>query len=377
MSGSSPNMTVSLSGLTRQSLNRLHMERDYTKPIFFVLLFFAFILTGFLCKVLASVLIPVAIAILMALAFYPVVRNLEVKAKINWIAGSLIILVVVLIVLFFASGILVKGFSTIANEYSKYESSYMSINKMIAQQCNLAIDEEKSFANNMWNLLEVTKYVQEFALGLSSGVLSFSKSLLLILIMFAFLLIEIKGFKRRITNAVKDENKQTILNISQQIGEDVVRFLSIKFFISLATGLLVYFAALIVKLDFPIVWAFIAFVMNFIPTFGSIISTVFTTIFALLQFYPHYGKVIFIFLFMIAVNFILGQILEPRIEGERLGLSPFAILVSLALWGYIWGFIGMILAVPMTVIIKIFCENIPYLNIVSVILGNKRTITKK
>ena len=352
------------------------MERDYTKPIFFVLLFFAFILTGFLCKVLSSVLIPVSIAIFMALAFYPVVRNLEIKTKINWVVGCLIIVVIILIVIFFVSGILVKGFSTIANEYSKYETRFMSIYKLIASQFNLAIDEEKSFATNMWNILEVRQYVQDFALGLSSGVLSFSKSLLLILIMFSFLLIEIKGFKRRITNAVKDENKKTILNISQQIGEDVVRFLSIKFFISLATGILVYLAALIIKLDFPIVWAFIAFVMNFIPTFGSIISTVFTTIFALLQFYPHYGKVIFIFLFMIAVNFILGQILEPRIEGERLGLSPFAILVSLALWGYIWGFIGMILAVPMTVIIKIFCENIPYLNFVSVVLGNKRKSNK-
>ena len=84
----------------------------------------------------------------------------------------------------------------------------------------------------------------------------------------------------------------------------------------------------------------------------------------------------FIFLFMIAVNFILGQILEPRIEGERLGLSPFAILVSLTLWGYIWGFIGMILAVPMTVIIKIFCENIPNLNIISTVLGKKRDSKK-
>lgn len=348
------------------------MERDYTKPIFFVLLFFAFILTGFLCKVLSSVFIPVAIAILMALAFYPVVRNLEVKAKINWVIGSLIIVVVILVIIFFVSGILVKGFSTIANEYSKYETRFMSIYKTIAQQFNLAIDEEKSFATNMWNILEVRQYIQELALGISGGVLSFGKSLLLIIIMFAFLLIEIKGVKRRITNSVKDENKQTVLNISQQIGEDVVRFLSIKFFISLATGLLVYFAALIIKLDFPIVWAFVAFVMNFIPTFGSIISTLFTTTFALLQFYPHYGKVIFIFLFLIAVNFILGQILEPRIEGERLGLSPFAILVSLALWGYIWGFIGMILAVPMTVIIKIFCENIPYLNIIAVVLGKKR-----
>ena len=321
---------------------------------------------------MSSVLIPVAIAILMALAFYPVVRNLEVKARINWIVGSLLIVLIILIAIVSLSGILFKGLSTIANEYSKYETRFMSIYKILAQQFNLAIDEEKSFINNMWNILEVREYIQGMALGLSSGVVSFGRSLILIIIMFSFLLIEIKSFKRRITNAVKTENKQTVLNISSQIGEDVVHFLSIKFFISLATGLLVFIAAIIMGLDFPIVWAFIAFVMNFIPTFGSIISTLLTTIFALLQFYPHYGKVIFIFLFMIAVNFILGQLLEPRIEGERLGLSPFAILVSLALWGYIWGFIGMILAVPMTVIIKIFCENIPYLNIVSTILGSKK-----
>ena len=352
------------------------MERDYTKPIFYILLFFAFILTGFLCKVLSSVLLPVVIAILMALSFYPVIRNLEIKAKINWIAGSLLIVFIILVAIFSVSSILIKGLSTIANEYSKYETRFMSIYRIFAQQFNLAIDEEKSLANNLWNILEVRQYVQEMVLGLSSGFVSFGKALFVVIIMFTFLLIEIKGLKRRITNSVKDENKQTVLNISQQIGEDVVRFLSIKFFISLATGLLVFVAAVIIGLDFPIVWAFIAFLMNFIPTFGSIFSTLLTTIFALLQFYPHYGKVIFIFLFMLAVNFILGNILEPRIEGERLGLSPFAILVSLTLWGYIWGFLGMILAVPMTVIIKIFCENIPYLNFVAVVLGNKRKAIK-
>ncbi|MBO4629592.1 MAG: AI-2E family transporter [Treponema sp.] len=347
------------------------MERDYTKPIFFVLLFFAIILMGFLCKVLSSVLIPVAIAIFMALAFYPIVKNLEAKAKIKWVFGTLIVVLIVLVAIGSVSSILAKGVSTIASEYSKYENRFMSIYRLLAQQFNLEIDEDKSFINNIWGILEVRQYVQDLALGFSSGVLSLSKSLILILIMFAFLLLEIKAFKNRITNAVKVENKQTVLNISQQIGQDVVRFLSIKFFISLATGLLVFFASLIIGLDFPIVWAFLAFVMNFIPTFGSIISTLLTTLFALLQFYPHYGKVIFIFLFMLSVNFLLGNILEPRIEGERLGLSPFAILVSLALWGYLWGFIGMILAVPMTVIVKIFCENIPYLNIVSTILGNK------
>lgn len=328
---------------------------------------------GFLCKVLSSVLIPVAIAIFMALAFYPVVKNLEAKAHIKWIFGTLIVVVIVLLAIGSVSSLLARGFQTIASEYSKYETRFMSIYRRIAQEFNLVIDEEKSFIHNLWDIFEVRKFVQDMAFEFSSGVLSLGQSLVLILIMFSFLLIEIKGFKTRITNAVKDENKQTLLNISQQIGQDVVRFLSIKFFISLATGFLVYLASLIIGLDFPVVWAFLAFVMNFIPTFGSIISTLLTTLFALLQFYPHYGKVIFVLLFMAAINFLLGNILEPRIEGERLGLSPFAILVSLALWGYLWGFIGMILAVPMTVIVKIFCENIPYLNIISTVLGNRKS----
>ena len=352
-------------------------DTDYTKPIFFILMFFAIILTGFLCKVLSSVFIPVAISILMALAFYPIVKNLELKAKIKWPIGSLIVVLIIIITIASLSGILVSSLSTITSEYPKYETKLMTIFGFFADKLNFSFDSEKSFFTNLWNIIELRKYVQNAAIFLSSGIMSFGKALILILLMFSFLLIEINSFKRRITNAVKKEKKQTVLNISNQIGEDVVRFLSIKFFISLATGILVFLTTLIIGLDFPIVWGFFAFIMNFIPTFGSIISVILTTLFSILQFYPHYGKVIFILLFMIAINFILGNIIEPRIEGDRLGLSPFAILVSLTLWAYLWGFIGMILAVPMTVIIKIFCENIPYLNFLSTILGNKRKIKEK
>ena len=77
---------------------------------------------------------------------------------------------------------------------------------------------------------------------------------------------------------------------------------------------------------------------------------------------------------MVVINFTIGNILEPRIEGKHLGLSPFIILVSLSVWGYIWGFAGMIFAVPIMVIIKICCENIDYLNPIAVMLGNDNSI---
>lgn len=80
---------------------------------------------------------------------------------------------------------------------------------------------------------------------------------------------------------------------------------------------------------------------------------------------------------MLAVNFILGNIIEPRWEGSDLGISPFLILVSLSLWGWLWGFIGMILAVPILVIIKIICENIQILNPIGVLLGNKTNFNNR
>jgi predicted PurR-regulated permease PerM len=87
--------------------------------------------------------------------------------------------------------------------------------------------------------------------------------------------------------------------------------------------------------------------------------------------------VILIVTIIFAVNMILGNMLDPKIIGEHVGISPVIVLVSLAIWGYIWGFAGMILAVPMTVIIKIICENIPIMEPLSVLIGTRRSVHAK
>ena len=149
----------------------------------------------------------------------------------------------------------------------------------------------------------------------------------------------------------------------------IARYISVKFYISLLTGILVYLGTLLIGLDFPVIWGFIAFVLNFIPTFGSIISGILTSVFALVQFWPEPAPVILTVLLMLGVNMILGNIVEPKIQGRNLGLSPFVIIVSLSVWGWIWGFAGMVLAVPIMVVIKIICENIEILHPVSILLG--------
>lgn len=353
------------------------LEEKYQKSILYILLFFAVIVASFIMKELSSVFLPIIISILLAIVFYPVITKLHTKLKFPWVLAALLIVVLLLAGIASISSLLTKSLGTIFSEYPKYEIRLMSIFEKIAFHLNLEFDKGKSFIENLWGILQVRDFIQKAAVNLSSGIVSSVKSVLVFLLMLAFLLIELGSFSEKINIAFEGVSRGAILNISSQIIFDVTRYLSIKFFISLATGILVYAGVAIVGLDFPIVWGFFAFVMNFIPTFGSIISIVITFLFALLQFYPEWGKIIYVVILLISVNFVLGNIIEPRIEGRHLGLSPFAILISLSIWGWIWGFIGMILAVPMTVIIKIVCQNIPELRRIAIFLSNNPEETKK
>jgi predicted PurR-regulated permease PerM len=117
--------------------------------------------------------------------------------------------------------------------------------------------------------------------------------------------------------------------------------------------------------------------MNFIPTLGSIAAGVGISLFAIIQFWPEPGPIIIVIIIILAVNLILCNIFDPKIVGDNVGISPLVVLVSLSIWGYIWGFAGMLLAVPMTVIIKIICENIPIMEPVSILIGSRKSVLAK
>ena len=344
-------------------------NNGYAKKVFYLILFLAVVLAGFLLKTMSSVIIPVVLSFILSLVLLPIIKKVNVKTGIPWVVSALIIVVLFFVVFLGITSLLVGSLTNIISEYPKYESRFMSIYQLIGKSLNFEIDNTKSLLQNLWTSLKVREYTQKAAVTLSSGVLSFSKTLFLISIMSAFILIEMRLTKRKIHYAFRNK-REKVSRISHQIVNQTVRYISIKFFISLATGIICFLTTWLLGLDFPIVWGFLAFIMNFIPIFGSVISVGTTTLFSLIQFYPNWGKTLFILLFLTGVNMVLGNIIEPRIEGKNLGISPVAILVSLSIWGYIWGFIGMLLAVPLTVIIKIICENLDYLSAFAIILGN-------
>jgi predicted PurR-regulated permease PerM len=178
-----------------------------------------------------------------------------------------------------------------------------------------------------------------------------------ILFFMVFILMEVDRIPARVTWAYGEANAPGILAVADDINTSVMKYLWVKTLINLATGLLTALVLGIAGIDFFILWGIIAFVLNYIPYIGSIFAVAFPVLMALVQITPLGALVIL--LCLIAVHFTLGNFIEPKVMGRELNLSPLVVLIALAFWGWLWGFIGMVLAIPITATIKIVMEHIP------------------
>ena len=340
-----------------------------------MMVFICVIIAGTVLKLAASVVLPIVIAFLLAFAMYPLIIWLE-KFKMP---RSLSILLVVLIIGigFFVLGIaLYNSAGSIVSSFPRYEHRLTEIYIWIANLLELPNDESLSFWENLWGQLGIRSWVLSFTLSSFNFLISFISNAVMVIFFTLFILLEASFFKEKLEAAFEGRSKQ-IDKMGKDLMSQVTRYLTAKFLISLATGTLIAFGLWLIKVEFAIIWGIIAFVFNFIPTFGSIVAGVATSVFALAQFWPDPVPVILTVVLILGVNMIIGNIIDPKVIGDHVGLSAIVVLVSLTIWGYIWGFAGMILSVPMTVIIKIICENIPIMEPVSILLGSRRAVKAK
>lgn len=196
--------------------------------------------------------------------------------------------------------------------------------------------------------------ILDLGTNVAFGILSFIASVLLILILTIFMLAEARMFGRQVTAIceARGPDLQKILSAAQ----DIQRYLGIKTLISLATGLLAGFLCWAAGLDLFILWGILAFVLNFIPVVGSIIAGVPPVLLALLVQDGPSGAIA-VAIGYTAINIFLGNFLEPMLMGRRFGLSTLVVLIAVLFWGWLWGPAGMLLAVPLTMVIKAALEN--------------------
>lgn len=346
-------------------------DKKLKNPMMYMMLILTFIAMAAVLKLTSAFSLPIILAVLLSFVFYPICKKIN-RCHIPWLFCILITFLFSAFLIFGIGNLLYNTIKSIINVYPRYEQRFNDLYQLFCDTFKIHYDQEADLFTNLWNSLNVRTAVQNYAISLSANLVSFVKEFGLVLFFMLFLLIEFNDMKPKITMAFSDktELQGKIKSIASTTVKEVTHYISIKFLVSLLTGILVFLVTLFAGLDFPVIWGATAFILNFIPTFGSIISWAATTVFALLQFYPSWGKFIFIAVSVLAINFILGNIIEPRWEGSDLGLSPFVILVSLSFWGWMWGFIGMILAVPMTVILKIIFENTTVLKPVAILLGH-------
>jgi predicted PurR-regulated permease PerM len=200
--------------------------------------------------------------------------------------------------------------------------------------------------------------------GTLRGVAAVLSNLLLVLLIVVFILSEAAGFPAKIAAAFGSAAGSERFD---KIKLEVQRYLATKTVISLATGSLVALALSIIGVDFALLWGVVAFMLNYIPNLGSIIAAIPPTLLAAVQLGA--GHAIAVAVVFTVINVAFGNLLEPYLMGRRLGLSTLVIFLSLVFWGWVWGPVGMLLSVPLTMIAKIMLENTDDLRWVAVLLG--------
>ena len=325
------------------------------RAVFFLMVFICVIIAAAVLKIAATILLPLTIAFLLAI---------------------LLIVAIVVFGLSIIGMVLFKSGSSILSIYPKYEKRLTEMYIQIARVFELPYNEYLSFWENLWGQLGIRAWIRSFAFSFSNIFLHFMATAVLAVVFVIFILTEASHFREKLDTAF-EERAARINQMGRDIISQVTRYLAAKFFISLGFGLITAVGLSLIGLEFAILWGVIGFVLNFIPTLGSIVGGVSTCLFALIQFWPNPVPVIMVIAFTLISNMVIGYFFDPRIIGAHVGISPLMVLVSLGIWGYIWGFAGMILAVPMTVIIKIVCENIPYLEPVSILMGTRKAVRIK
>ena len=176
----------------------------------------------------------------------------------------------------------------------------------------------------------------------------------------------------KVLNTTILKKKYASVKTFRKIEKDLINFIKVKFIISLFTGIGIGLACYFFDVSFPIFWGLFAFVINFLQMVGSVVTVILLSLFAFVELDP--TSILFFFILTItAVQVLFGGILEPIFMGKSFSINVITILVMLMLWGYIWGVPGLIMAIPLTVFIKIILEQFPNSRILSTIIAGSNS----
>jgi AI-2 transport protein TqsA len=332
------------------------------------------IISTWLLGVLASLLVlwtlreamaatlPVACALLVALAVWPVCAWVQQRMPkaMHW-AGYVVAILLVFVVLalfLFALGLAAGQIADGVRVYGP----------MLEQKlAHSPVGDLSPGGARLADLLsDVSVYVRS-AIQIAWDTIS---GLIIILFLILLMLDEADDWRCKLAAISSREGARNLAVAAVTVGERFRRYFLARVVLGAITGLLYAAWLALFDLDFLLVWALFALLLNFIPTVGSLIAGMLPLLFALLQ--KDFGTVAVMGVGLLAIEQVMGNYVDPKVMGRQLSLSPLVVLISLLLWGWVWGFVGVLIAEPLTMLVTILFAQVPALRPAALLLSNKR-----
>ncbi len=328
------------------------------------LLFFAILLLYYAQALLIPFVVAVVIWYLILTLRNAVLGIPKVGALLpSWLA-NLLAVVLSFLFIYMIGSIVTENVNALINLAPEYAARLNTLKDQFFQF--LHVDDVPNF-DEIFGKFDVFNVLTLIA----QAVAEVAKSTAIIFIYVIFLLLEGHYFDQKIRAlARKDANREATHQILDKIAAQVQSYVRIKTFVSFLTALSAYVVLVAVGVDFADFWALLFFILNFIPTIGSIIATILPIVVSVVQFESLF-PVSLVAAGLITVQMVFGNFIEPRLMGRSFNLSPLVILLSLAIWGYIWGIVGMLLSVPIMVILNIIFSNFEETEPLAILLSEK------
>ena len=315
-----------------------------------------------------AIILPIILALFISIICAQPILWLE-KRKVPTILAIVIVLGSVALLFLVFGGIIGKSLSRFTNDAPKYEENLRQITLSTISYLN-------DFGANinprqLVDLVDPGKILSftAGAVGEIGGVMSNSFVIMLITI---FMLLEVKSFTLK--GDLIEKVHGNSLKYLDKIGQSIRSYLSMKTVVSFLAGIFIWIWLLVIGVDYAILWGVIAFLLNYIPNIGSIIAAAPTMLLALVQL--GVGGMMWTGIGYLVVNLVMGNMVEPRVMGKGLGLSTLVVFLSLIVWGFIFGAVGMFLSVPLTMTIKIVLEQNERTKWIAVLLGTEEETRK-
>lgn len=324
----------------------------------------------------STILIPIVIAFGVWLVINDV-TDLIHRIKIGGyqMPRSLAMAIGLLIMFFLAlrlTGVFADNIGTFRDELPVYTENLRSLLEQIPNSVwSGLLGSETDLSNDILGQLFTlaTNYFSAYVSTLAASAASIATNIIYVVIYVIFLLLEQGTFTSKAKNMFsKPDEQQEFQSIMNSIHDQVQTYITVKTGVSLVTGAVSLVIMLLFGLNHAFVWAILIFILNFIPNIGSIIAVIFPVVMGVLQF-GSFSIVSALFVILTFVQVIVGNFIEPKMMGDQLNISPFVVLISLSVFGAIWGIIGMFLSVPLTVILMIIFSHFDSTRALAVLLS--------